>query len=166
MFALKRQRPPRKGDQIFGDSLMIEGATPFFLAAKRADLPIMRLLLAHGADPHRAPPRPRTNALMAAAGVGWREGSSTASEKDALEAIKLLWDLGGFDVNAASVAGRRHCTAPPSEARRRSSSFSPTTAPSSISRTSTAGPRSMKLPVSSTARDIRRGRKHRRCCDD
>jgi ankyrin repeat protein len=102
--ALKRQRPPRKGDQIFGDSLMIEGATPFFLAAKRADLPIMRLLLEYGADPHAAPARPRTSALMAAAGVGWREGTSMASERDSLEAVKLLWDLGGVDINAASVA--------------------------------------------------------------
>jgi len=102
--ALKRQRPPRKGDQIFGDSLMIEGATPFFLAAKRADLPVMRLLLEYGADPHAAPARPRTSAFMAAAGVGWREGTSMASEQDALEAVTLLWDIGGFDINAASVS--------------------------------------------------------------
>ena len=103
---LKRGRPPRKGDQIFGDPLLIEGATPFFLASKRGDVPIMRLLLAHGANPRLAPARPSANALMVAAGVGWRELSSTTPERRALEAVKLLWDLGGFDINARSVAGQ------------------------------------------------------------
>jgi ankyrin repeat protein len=104
--ALNKSRPSRKGDQIFGDGLMIEGATPLFLAAKRADLPMMRLLLQYGADAYLAPARPKTSALMAAAGVGWREGFSNAPEKDALEAVKILWDIGGFDVNARSVSGQ------------------------------------------------------------
>jgi len=41
-------------------------------------------------------------ALMFAAGVGWRELSSIVPEKDALEAVRMLWDLGGFDINAAT----------------------------------------------------------------
>jgi ankyrin repeat protein len=104
--ALTRGRPARKGDQIFGDPFLVEGATPFFLAAKRGDVPVMRLLLAHGADPHRAPVRQGASALMVAAGVGWRELSSNTPERHALEAVKLLWDLGGYDINAASVAGQ------------------------------------------------------------
>jgi ankyrin repeat protein len=104
--ALRRGRPARKGDQIFGDPFLVEGATPFFLAAKRGDVPVMRLLLEHGADPHRAPARQRASALMVAAGVGWRELSSNTPERHALEAVKLLWDLGGYDINAASVAGQ------------------------------------------------------------
>jgi ankyrin repeat protein len=104
--ALKRRRPARKGDQIFGDPFLVEGATPFFLAAKRGDVPVMRLLLEHGADPHRAPARQNANAFMVAAGVGWRELSSTTPERHALEAVKLLWSLGGYDINAASIAGQ------------------------------------------------------------
>ena len=64
--ALRRGRPARKGDQIFGDPFLVEGATPFFLAAKRGDVPVMRLLLQHGADPHRAPARQAASALMVA----------------------------------------------------------------------------------------------------
>ena len=33
------------------DYLSYVGATPFYLAAKGADLPLMRLLVEHGADP-------------------------------------------------------------------------------------------------------------------
>jgi uncharacterized protein len=103
---LKRGRPARKGDQIFGDPFLVEGATPLFLAAKRGDLPVMRLLLEHGADPHRAPARQNASALMVAAGVGWRELSSNTPERHALDAVKLLWSLGGYDINAASIAGQ------------------------------------------------------------
>ena len=85
---LNRARPPRKGDQIFGDPFTSEGTTPFFLAAKRGDLPMMRLLLEHGANPALGPPRQRANALMVAAGIGWREGVSKTLEKDALAAVR------------------------------------------------------------------------------
>ena len=39
---------------------------------------------------------------MFAAGVGWRELSSIAPEKDALESVRMLWNLGGFDINATT----------------------------------------------------------------
>jgi ankyrin repeat protein len=103
---LNRARPPRKGDQIFGDPFTSEGTTPFFLAAKRADLPIMRLLLDHGADPSLGPPRQRANAFMVAAGIGWREGVSKTPEKDALTAVEMLWKIGGVDINATTVSGQ------------------------------------------------------------
>src|SRR5262249_46655620 len=43
------------------------GATPFFLAAQAADVTLMRLLVANGADPLLTP-NDRTTALIAAAG--------------------------------------------------------------------------------------------------
>ena len=46
------------------------GQTPFLTSALSGDLQVMRLLLAHGADP-RFPTIGGTTALMAAAGVNW-----------------------------------------------------------------------------------------------
>ena len=52
------------------------GATPFLLAAKAADVPLMRVLLAAGADASITTEK-GTTALMAAAGVGiWAPGES------------------------------------------------------------------------------------------
>ncbi len=83
--------------------LPLAGATPFLLAAKAADVPLMRVLLASGADP-RAATAARATPLMAAAGVGYAQGKSPGSEGAALEAVKLTLELGG-DVNAADAAG-------------------------------------------------------------
>jgi hypothetical protein len=69
-------------------------------------IPAMRLLLDYGADPHAKAPKIEASALMFAAGVGWRELSSITPEKEALEAVKMLWALGGFDINAATVRTR------------------------------------------------------------
>ena len=66
-------------------------------AAKSGDVAVMRLLLAAGADPKLTQPN-QANALMLAAGMGWRDGSPAApsydqgSEKDAIEAIKLCME--------------------------------------------------------------------------
>ena len=60
------------------------GATPVLLAALRLDLPLMRLLVANGADPLLANDD-GTTPLMAAAGVGFfTEGEVpyTAAEGD------------------------------------------------------------------------------------
>ncbi len=43
---------------------------------------------------------------MFAAGLGWREVASIAPEKDGVEAVTLLWGLGGFDINAVDANGR------------------------------------------------------------
>src|SRR5204862_421926 len=51
------------------------GATPFFIAAKDADLALMRLLNDHGAGP-KIPAVHNATPLMAAAGLGFWEGES------------------------------------------------------------------------------------------
>ena len=102
--ALVRAEPLRKAG-TFADSLLGPGTTPFLKAAKNNDLPVMRLLLEHGADPHLESAEVKASALMLAAGVGWRELSSFTPEKEGLAAVRMLWDLGGFDINAHSEGG-------------------------------------------------------------
>ena len=81
-----------------------EDATPFLLAAKTADVPLLRLLLELGADPNL------TNAddctpLMAAAGIGTiAPGEEAGTETEALVAVQLLLALGA-DVNAVDRKG-------------------------------------------------------------
>ena len=80
-----------------------EGVTPFLLAAIAADVPLMRLLLAHGADTSVTTASGST-ALMAAAGAATYAGQGAGSEADALEAVRLLLDA-GVDVHVADEAG-------------------------------------------------------------
>ena len=93
--------PPRFG---FGGRRDATGATPFFLAARQADVDLMRLLIEHGADPH-APNASGMTPLMAAAGVGRRLAETRVTASRALSATRFVWDLGGSDVNAATNAG-------------------------------------------------------------
>ena len=74
-------------------TLSYVGATPLFLAAKRADVELMTLLLEHGADPLLATAQGVTP-LLAAAGVGYSTGESPETDAEALEAVKLLHALG------------------------------------------------------------------------
>ena len=80
-----------------------QGVTPFLLAAIAADAPLMRLLLAHGAEPGITTAAKAT-ALMAAAGAATYAGQGAGSEADALEAVTVLLDAGA-DVHAADEAG-------------------------------------------------------------
>jgi ankyrin repeat protein len=80
------------------------GQTPFLTAALSGDLRVMRLLLAHGADPH-IPTVAGTTALMAAAGVNWVFFQTYDEGPTALlDAVKLCWEL-GMDVNAVNSMG-------------------------------------------------------------
>jgi ankyrin repeat protein len=80
------------------------GATPLLRAAICGDLPVVRLLLAHKADP-LIPTFDHTTPLMAASGVGWADGMLREySEDQTVEVVKLLLDLGS-DVNAANDHG-------------------------------------------------------------
>lgn len=80
------------------------GATPFLLAAVYVDVLAMRTLLRGGADPLIATTT-HTTPLMAAAGIGFDEGSHTGwSESAALAAVKLALEPGG-DVNAVDDLG-------------------------------------------------------------
>jgi uncharacterized protein len=81
------------------------GSTPFLLAARNCDVPLMRLLLELGADPRLAnadnsPP------LLAAAGVGaLGDGDEAAgTEEEAVEAARLLLEIGA-DINAVDDNG-------------------------------------------------------------
>jgi len=81
-----------------------KGATPFLLAADRADMPLMRLLLELGADPTIANAEGSTP-LMAAAGLGtYAPGEEAGTEDEALEAVELVLSMGG-DVNVADKIG-------------------------------------------------------------
>jgi uncharacterized protein len=81
-----------------------EGATPFLLAADRSDVPLMKLFLELGADP-LLPNFINTTPLMAAAGLGTTEPLEEAGEEiEALEATKMLLDLGA-DINARDDNG-------------------------------------------------------------
>ena len=87
-----------------GTDLNNIGATPFLLAARAADLDLMRLLLKLGADPF-LPNADGTTPLLAAAGVGTHApGEDAGSESDALEAVKLIHQLGG-DINTVDKNG-------------------------------------------------------------
>ncbi|MYB51832.1 MAG: hypothetical protein F4X77_06475 [Acidobacteriia bacterium] len=80
------------------------GATPLLLAADRSDVPLMRLLLELGGDP-LLPNFNNTTPLMVAAGVGTTSPDQEAGqESEALEAVKLLLDLGA-DLNTVDSNG-------------------------------------------------------------
>lgn len=81
------------------------GATPFLRASFTGDLEVMKLLLAHGADPKIAT-TDGTTALMALAGVGYADGfiHDFGGPEQSLVAMKMLIDL-GVDVNAKTTGG-------------------------------------------------------------
>jgi ankyrin repeat protein len=86
------------GDQNYDE---FKGATPFFLAAKAADLPMLRLLLDAKAD-YTTPTLLRTTPLMVAAGVGCVTGQWIEPEADVLATVKLLVEELQADVNAVN----------------------------------------------------------------
>jgi len=85
--------------------LFEDGATPFLRAAQSGDVELMKLLLAHGANPkiftaHNVTP------LAVAAGIGWVEGVTFEwSPEETTEAVKMCLDL-GLDPNVADDEGR------------------------------------------------------------
>ena len=82
-----------------------DGATPYWRAAQSGDVTLMKLLLAHGADPKIATAHNVTS-LAAAAGIGWVEGITFEwSEADNLEAVKMCLDA-SVDPNTADDEGR------------------------------------------------------------
>jgi ankyrin repeat protein len=76
-------------------ALNLIGGTPFFLAARTGDAPLMRLLAELGADPLLSN-EDGTTPLMAAAGAGTQSpGEDAGSEAECLEAVKVALALGG-----------------------------------------------------------------------
>jgi uncharacterized protein len=89
---------------VGASELTFTGATPFFLAARTADVDLMRLLKDLGADP-QMPTDLHTTPLLAAAGVGAAlPGEEPGTEAEVLQALKLLLDLGA-DINAIDDRG-------------------------------------------------------------
>jgi len=88
--------------------LAYTGATPFYLAARNGDAPMMRLLAANGANP-TMPQKFGVTPLMAAACLDYYEGEtagpfSGVSEAERLDAVKLALELGN-DINARTNFG-------------------------------------------------------------
>jgi ankyrin repeat protein len=80
-------------------SIGFHGATPFLLACRNADLEMMKLLVALGADPHK-PNADGSTPLMAAAGLGcYAPDEEAGTEDECVAACEYLLSLGA-DVNA------------------------------------------------------------------
>ncbi len=84
--------------------LVHAGATAFFLAAASADVQIMRMLLAAGADP-KIGTKEGATPLMVAAGLGRVTDRNKEKSGQALEAVKLMLELGA-EVSAREAGGR------------------------------------------------------------
>ena len=96
--------PNRGWQQTDGSWVNFTGQTPFLRAALAGDITVMRLLLAHGANPNVAT-EGGTTPLMAAAGVNYVAGRTfTHSPSETLEAVRLCLD-NGADVNAQNSMG-------------------------------------------------------------
>ena len=118
---LRTWTPERRSSEDFNFAPAIVGATPFWLAARFAEPNVMRLLVAHGADPRfilrneyyvndfNDRRTQATTALMASLGVGggraWVQPERAQLEALILETMKLAIDL-GLDVNAVNTDGR------------------------------------------------------------
>ncbi len=84
--------------------LNLRGATPFLMAAKTADLPLMKLLLELDADISLTN-IVETTPLMATAGVGVTAvGEEAGTEPEVLEALAWLVEQ-GIDINAVDENG-------------------------------------------------------------
>ena len=93
----------RKGSGGRGQ-LSLNGATPFLMASKTADLALMKLLVELGAD-SRLTNTSGSTPLMAAAGLGCTAPDEEAgTEAECLEAVDYLVQLGA-DVNATDLNG-------------------------------------------------------------
>jgi uncharacterized protein len=89
---------PARAVLDFPDMMMGEGSTPFLRAAKSGDIPLMKLLLEHGADP-KVVTKAGVTALMVAAGMG--HSNTVRGGEQPLEAIEICLDK-GVDINAAT----------------------------------------------------------------
>jgi uncharacterized protein len=87
----------------FGDTTLGDGATPMMRAARAGDHEVIRLLLAKGATPTLTTTG-GSNALMFAAGIGYRDKNTRGSESDALETVKVMM-AAGLDLKQTNAIG-------------------------------------------------------------
>src|SRR5499427_7925457 len=99
---LTKPLPGRSGMDS-GDTSLNAGATALMRAARSADVVSMKLLLEKGANP-KLTTNEGNNALMFAAGVGWRDKYTKGTEAEALEALKVMMET-GLDVRTANSRG-------------------------------------------------------------
>jgi len=83
-----------------GDKQLAEGATPLMRAAKALDLPMMKVLLEHGANPSLSTKNFMTPMIFAASGGG----RGRTEEADVIAALTLCLDHGA-DINAFDNTG-------------------------------------------------------------
>lgn len=97
------ERLPGRSGMDSGDTSLDEGTTPFMRAARSGDSETMRVLLAANADP-KLVTKEGNDALMFAAGVGYRDKNTRGTETEALDSLKLCVDR-GMDLNRANNRG-------------------------------------------------------------
>ncbi len=100
--ALTKPLPGRSGMDS-GDTSLNTGATPLMRAARSGDAVSMRLLLEKGANP-KLKTTDGNNALMFAAGVGYRDKYTRGTDAEALEALKVMMEA-GLDIREANGKG-------------------------------------------------------------
>jgi uncharacterized protein len=100
--ALTAPLPGRSGMDA-GDTTLGSGTTALMRAARAGDAEVMKLLLAKGADP-KLTTKDGSNALMFAAGVGYRDKNTRGSESEALAALKVAIEA-GLDLKQANSKG-------------------------------------------------------------
>ena len=99
------RRQTRRFNNRERNNLNRVGATPYLLAAKHADAPLMQLLADHGADT-RLSTEGNASPLMVAAGVGiFNLGESAGTNEEAFDAVQLAWELGDRSVLQADDRG-------------------------------------------------------------
>jgi ankyrin repeat protein len=99
---IRSDPPPVPGSYFFQTGL--EGATPYWLAARAADTSVMQTLAAGGAD-LQLRNKAGTTPLMVASGLGQTEGPGGTPETRLLESVKTAIELDA-DVNATNEAGQ------------------------------------------------------------
>jgi ankyrin repeat protein len=94
-------RPPGYGGTGTGGYNDAVGATAFVVAANAADVEMMRILLAAGADPHLVT-KTNSNALLAATGLNRGIGEIIDDEDRAIAAVTFLLEA-GVDARAVTT---------------------------------------------------------------
>ena len=104
---LVKQQPYRTKLDRGDDTMLTTGTTPLVRAAKAADIEVIQLLLAHGADP-KLSTKAGINPLMAAVGVGTKEEDTVGrhkTEAGMIEAAQVFLNA-GLDINAPDARGQ------------------------------------------------------------